>query len=384
MSRELEFERPILEIERQIEELRRLAAGRDQLANVVALDPEPRAAPGADGRRLYKQIAQLEDRAKKLTDQIFHRLTRWQTVQVARHPARPYTLDHIKALFADFTELHGDRRFADDEAIVAGLARFRGQTVMVVGHQKGRTTEENMRRNFGMPRPEGYRKATRLFRLANQFRIPIVTLIDTPGAYPGIGAEERGQAQAIAEALETMADLTVPVVATVIGEGGSGGALAVGVANRILMLEYSTYSVISPEGCASILFKDASHAERAADALRLTAKDLEALGVVDQIVPEPLGGAHRDPEAASRYLGDALARHLRELSRWSEEALRDDRYRRFRFLGAVEGNVEAFEQLMAHAPAESEPAQSAESARSAATPESDDGGDAEAEANPPR
>jgi acetyl-CoA carboxylase carboxyl transferase subunit alpha len=350
MNRELDFERPVLEIERQIDELRRLAAGPEQLSNVVAIDSAERPAPDADAKKLYQQVRQLEQRAQKLTEQIFSRLTRWQTVQLARHPARPYTLDYVQGLFTDFVELHGDRRFGEDAAIVGGLARFHGQTVLVVGHQKGRTTAENMTRNFGMPRPEGYRKAVRLFRLAEQFRVPILTFIDTPGAYPGLGAEERGQAQAIAEALEVMADLSVPVIATVIGEGGSGGALAIGVANRVLMLEFSIYSVISPEGCASILFKDATYAERAADALRLTAKDLQKLGVIDEIVPEPLGGAHRQPQQTQSRLAEHLQRHLREMRNWSAEALRDDRYRRFRRLGEVDGQVEVLEALMANAP----------------------------------
>lgn len=350
MNRELDFERPVLEIERQIDELRRLAVGPEQLSNVVAIDSGDRPAPDADAEKLYAQIRQLERRARKLTEQIFSRLTRWQTVQLARHPERPYTLDYVQALFTDFVELHGDRYFGEDAAIVGGLARFRGQTVLVVGHQKGRTTAENMSRNFGMSRPEGYRKAIRLFRMAEQFRVPVLTFIDTPGAYPGLGAEERGQARAIAEALEVMSDLSVPVVATVIGEGGSGGALAIGVANRVLMLQFSTYSVISPEGCASILFKDAAYAERAADALRLTATDLEALGVIDEIVPEPLGGAHREPREAHARLAEHLQRHLRELRGWSGDALRDARYRRFRRLGEVAGKVEVLESLMRHAP----------------------------------
>jgi len=350
MSRELDFEKPVLEIERQIDELRRTAVGPEQLANVVAIDSGERPAPDANAKKLYRQIQQLEARAQRLTEQIFSRLSRWQTVQLARHPDRPFTRDYLGALFTDFVELHGDRRYGEDAAVVGGFARFRGRTVMVVGHQKGRTTQENMLRNFGMPRPEGYRKAIRLFRLASRFRVPVLTFIDTPGAYPGLGAEERGQAQAIAEALETMADLDVPVVSTVIGEGGSGGALAVGVANRLLMMEFSTYSVISPEGCASILFKDAAYAERAADALRLTARDLERLGVVDEVIPEPLGGAHRRPKEAAERLGERLARHLRDMSRWSEDALRDDRYRRYRGLGEVGGQTEVLESLMRHAP----------------------------------
>ncbi|HJL43975.1 MAG TPA: acetyl-CoA carboxylase carboxyltransferase subunit alpha [Myxococcales bacterium LLY-WYZ-16_1] len=362
MTRELDFERPVLEIERQIQELRRLAASNG--ANPSAADPaelptvDDARAPsgdmaedGPDNEQLIKQIAKLEERASKLKEQIFSRLSRWQTVQLARHPLRPFTQDHLAHAFSDFVELHGDRRFGEDPAIIGGFARLRGRPVVVVGHQKGRTTQENLLRNFGMPRPEGYRKAVRLFRLAEQFRLPVVTLVDTPGAYPGLGAEERGQSQAIAEALEVMAGLTVPVVSCVVGEGGSGGALAIGVANRVLMLTFSTYSVISPEGCASILFKDAAQAERAADALRLTARDLAELGVVDDVVEEPHGGAHRDPVQAAGYLADALDRHLSELAELSPESLRDDRYRRFRSLGQMEGDVKVLESLMAHAPA---------------------------------
>ena len=242
-------------------------------------------------------------------------------------------LDYIGRITTEFTELHGDRAFADDGAIVGGLARFDGRPVMVIGHQKGRTTKENMQRNFGMARPEGYRKAMRLMSMAERFSMPVITLIDTPGAYPGIDAEERGQAQAIAESLEHMAHLGVPIVSVVIGEGGSGGALAIGVANRVLMLEYATYSVISPEACSSILFKDPSHAEKAADALRLTAADLIKLGVVDGVVPEPAGGAHRDHAVTAAALAEALRRCLDDLSSMSPDALRDDRFDRFRRLG---------------------------------------------------
>lgn len=359
VARELEFERPVLELERQIEELRRLAAGRDQLANVVSTFDEKgrrRLKKEIDEGNLEDQIAELEAQAKKLKEQIFTKLSRWQVVQVARHPERPYTLDYIHHAFDDFVELHGDRRFADDPAIVGGLAKLNGDVVMVIGHQKGRSTQENVKRNFGMPRPEGYRKALRLMYMAERFQIPIVTLIDTPGAYPGLGAEERGQAQAIAESLEGMAGLGVPVVAAVIGEGGSGGALAIGVANRILMLEFSCYSVISPEGCASILFKDAAYASTAADALKLTAPDLVKLGVVDQVVPEPLGAAHRDHPEAAKRLASAIDRHLRELRRLAPEQLRDDRYRRFRMLGVLSGEVEVDHALMKEAPPQTEAA----------------------------
>jgi acetyl-CoA carboxylase carboxyl transferase subunit alpha len=343
VSRELDFERPVLELERQIEELRRLASGakpngaaRGRAAPRKRSTSRGKKKPEAvavDGSVLEEQISALEVRARDLKEQIFSSLTRWQIVQVARHPQRPYTLDYIQRAFTDFVELHGDRSFADDPSIIGGLARLRGEVVMVIGHQKGRTTNENLTRNFGMPRPEGYRKALRLMQLADRFGHPIVTLIDTPGAYPGIDAEERGQARAIAEALEGMAALSVPVVSVVIGEGGSGGALAIGVANRVLMLEHAIYSVISPEGCASILFKDASYAARAADAMKLTAPDLLSLGVIDGIIKEGLGGAHRDAEQTAMRVEEAVHATLVELSNMSPDGLRSDRYRRFRFIG---------------------------------------------------
>jgi acetyl-CoA carboxylase carboxyl transferase subunit alpha len=368
VSRELEFERPVLELERKIEALRKIAqsgaslppAGRASLPpaadraslgapdrpslgstvdiSALAADGEPTldVALEADGTSLDHQIAKLEDRARQLQEQVFSSLSRWQVVQLSRHPGRPYTFDYVERLLTEFTELHGDRCFGDDGALVGGIGRFRGRSVLLLGHQKGRNTKENMRRNFGMARPEGYRKAMRLMRLAERFRLPVITLIDTSGAYPGIDAEERGQSQAIAESLELMASLTVPIVSVVIGEGGSGGALAIGVANRVLMLEFSTYSVISPEGCASILFKDASHAERAADALRLTAPDLVQLNVVDGVVPEPPGGAHRDHDEAARRVGDAIAAALDALQPLDAEGLRADRYARFRRLGALD------------------------------------------------
>lgn len=343
VSRELEFERPILDLERQIEALRRIAAGTEGLASVVATELEgtgdlaavdelaARGSPSLD-----HQIAQLEEKAKELGKEIYSQLSRWQVVQLSRHPDRPYTREYLRRTFTDFVELHGDRAFADDGAIIGGPARLGGLSVMVIGHVKGRTTKENMACNFGMARPEGYRKAMRLMRLAERFQLPIVTLIDTPGAYPGIDAEERGQAQAIAESLECMANLTVPVVAVVIGEGGSGGALAIGVANRVLMLEYSTYSVISPEACSSILFKDAGHAQQAADALRLTARDLLGFQVVDRVIEEPSGGAHRDPWDMAERLKRALRQELGELRAMSPDALRTDRYQRFRRLGQFE------------------------------------------------
>lgn len=325
MARELDFERPVLEIERQVADLERSAA----VARAQGTSGEEPAAV------LEHLISDLQEKALALKAEIFNSLSRWQIVQVARHPGRPFTLDYLERTFSDFQELHGDRAFGDDAAIVGGPCRLGARRVMLIGHQKGRTTQENMSRNFGMPRPEGYRKALRLMRLAERFQLPVVTLIDTPGAFPGLDAEERGQSQAIAEALEGMAALTVPVISVVIGEGGSGGALAIGVANRVLMLEHAIYSVISPEGCASILFKDAAHAPKAADALRLTAKDLLELGVIEGIVREPLGGAHRDFDLAAERLGQALEAQLDELERLSPEALVDDRYARFRRIGSI-------------------------------------------------
>ena len=319
MMRELEFERPLRALERQIMALRAQAEAND----------------GEELASIRSQIARLEEQARTLTREVLSRLGRWEVVQLARHPERPFALDYIQLGFTDFQELHGDRGFADDPAIVGGLARLGDHRVMIIGHQKGRTTQENVHRNFGMPRPEGYRKAQRLMALAERFRRPVVTLIDTPGAFPGIDAEERGQSQAIADSLERMAALTVPVVAAVVGEGGSGGALAVGVANRIVMMQFATYSVISPEGCASILFKDAKEAPRAADALKLSAPDLLALGVVDTVVDEPDGGAHRAPSVAAEALAAVLGRHLDELSTLEPDALVEDRYRRFRRLGVV-------------------------------------------------
>jgi acetyl-CoA carboxylase carboxyl transferase subunit alpha len=258
-----------------------------------------------------------------------------QRVQVARHPKRPYTLDYLSTVFTDFVELHGDRLFRDDPAIVGGWARLDGMSVMVIGHQKGRDTKENLYRNFGMAHPEGYRKALRLMHLAEQFRAPVITLVDTPGAYPGLGAEERGQAEAIARNLVEMATLRTPILTTVIGEGGSGGALAVGLADRVLMLENSVYSVISPEGCAAILWKDASQRERAAEALKITAEDLRELGVIDEIIPEPPGGAHADPEAAAAALGETLRRHVRHLRKVKIEKLLKRREEKYLSMGAL-------------------------------------------------
>jgi acetyl-CoA carboxylase carboxyl transferase subunit alpha len=289
----LDFEQPIAELEEKIDELRRVGHGS-------AVD-------------LHDEIQRLRLRSAELTESIFKNLTPWQLSRLARHPSRPYTLDYIGLVFEDFVELHGDRQFGDDQAIVGGLARFEGQPVAVIGHQKGRTTKENLERNFGMPRPEGYRKALRLFRLAERFRLPLITFIDTPGAYPGIDAEERGQSEAIAQNLQVMSELAVPIIAVVIGEGGSGGALAIGVCDRLVMLQYSTYSVISPEGCASILWKSADKAPDAAAALGLTVDRLRELGVVDDVVAEPAGGAHRDVQATSERLRLSLRKNLAEV-----------------------------------------------------------------------
>jgi acetyl-CoA carboxylase carboxyl transferase subunit alpha len=283
------------------------------------------------------EISKLEKKAKKLQTEIFSDLSRWQVVQLSRHSSRPYFLDYVQYLFSDFMELAGDRHFGEDSSIVGGFARFGERVVMLIGHQKGRNTKENMARNFGMPRPEGYRKARRLMEMAERFNKPILTFVDTPGAYPGLGAEERGQAEAIAVNLEVMSRLRVPIISTVIGEGGSGGALAIGVGNRVLMMENSIYSVISPEACSSILYRDATKAERAADALKLTAKDLKGMDVVDELIPEPAGGAHRDPPKAAENLGKVLKKHLAELAVLSPEALVQDRYARFRKLGVFAG-----------------------------------------------
>jgi len=306
----LDFERPLLEIEKQIEELKR--NGGEQ---------------GADTGPLERQLAELRA-------EIYRTLTPMQRVQVARHPRRPYTLDYLRTIFSDFVELHGDRLFRDDPAIVGGWARLDGASVMVIGHQKGRDTKENLKRNFGMAHPEGYRKALRLMELAAKFHAPVITLVDTPGAYPGLEAEERGQAEAIAHNLVAMAALRAPTIAAVIGEGGSGGALAVGLADRVLMLENSVYSVITPEGCAAILWRDASQRERAAEALKLTAEDLLRLQLIDEVIPEPPGGAHADPDATAQSLGGALRRHLRELRRIKIDKLLKRREEKYLSMGA--------------------------------------------------
>jgi acetyl-CoA carboxylase carboxyl transferase subunit alpha len=302
----LDFEQPIAELESKIEELR-------YVQDDSALD-------------ISEEITRLQKKSQSLTKSIYGKLTAWQVAQVARHPQRPYTLDYIGKIFTDFEELHGDRAFADDPAIVGGLARFNHLPVMVIGHQKGRDTKEKIKRNFGMPKPEGYRKALRLMKLAEKFGIPVLTFIDTPGAYPGVGAEERGQSEAIGRNLYVMAGLRVPVVCTVIGEGGSGGALAVAVGDTLLMLQYSTYSVISPEGCASILWKSATHAADAAETLGITASRLKALGLVDKVVNEPLGGAHRDPDAMMQTLKKALQDALRQLQHRNADELIENRF----------------------------------------------------------
>jgi acetyl-CoA carboxylase carboxyl transferase subunit alpha len=311
MPEELEFEKPLLEIESRLVELR--------------ASDDPEAVRG--------QIAKLEERLERLQQRVYGNLTAWQRTQVARHPRRPHTLDLVQLLLEDFVELHGDRVFGDDRAIVGRLARFEEEPVVVVGHQKGRDTRENITRNFGMPHPEGYRKALRLMQLAAKFRTPVITLIDTPGAYPGIAAEERGQAEAIARNLREMAGLATPIVCVVTGEGGSGGALALGVGNRVLMLEHAIYSVISPEGCAAILWGDAAKAPDAARLLRVTAPDLLRLGVIDAIVPEPAGGAHRNWVETAANLRVALRDHLRTLRAKSGPELVEERYERFRRIG---------------------------------------------------
>ncbi|NCT67210.1 MAG: acetyl-CoA carboxylase carboxyltransferase subunit alpha [Rhodanobacteraceae bacterium] len=310
----LDFEQPIAELDAKIQELRH--ASRGQAFNIE------------------DEIATLQDKLKAKTAEIFRNLSSWQVAQLSRHPARPYTLDYLGVICEEFHELAGDRAYADDAAIVGGLARINGRSVMVIGHQKGRDTKSKIRRNFGMPRPEGYRKALRLMQMAERFKLPILTFIDTPGAYPGVGAEERGQSEAIARNLLEMAHLRVPIVCTVIGEGGSGGALAIGVGDVTNMLEYSTYSVITPEGCASILWKTAERARDAAEALGMTAPRLKELGLVDKVVREPLGGAHRNPRSMAVRLKAVLLNQLDELERYDAKALLERRYQRLRRYGA--------------------------------------------------
>ena len=311
----LDFEQPIAELEAKIEELQIVNTGQE-----LDLD-------------LEEQISQLRDKSAELTKKVFANLDPWQTARVARHPQRPYTLDYLSRIFTEFDELAGDRAYADDSAIVAGTARIDGKAVMVIGHQKGRSTKEKVKRNFGMPRPEGYRKALRLMKLAERFNMPIITFIDTPGAYPGIGAEERGQSEAIATNLKEMARLTVPIVCTVIGEGGSGGALAIGVGDRVNMLQYSTYSVISPEGCASILWKTAEKAPTAAEAMGITATRIKELELIDSVVEEPLGGAHRDMDQMAAFLKQAIKSDLKALEGLSKEDLIEQRYQRLMSYG---------------------------------------------------
>jgi len=312
----LEFEKPLVALEQKIRELREYSTEKVDFSG---------------------DIKKLEKKAEKLREEIFSNLTRWQRTQLARHINRPFTLDYIKYIFSDWFEVHGDRNFRDDPAIVCGFARFEGQPCCVIGHQKGRDTKEKVYRNFGMPNPEGYRKALRVMQMAEQFKLPIFTFVDTPGAFPGIGAEERGQAEAIARNLREMAALTVPVIVTITGEGGSGGALGIAVGNRVLMMEYSVYSVISPEGCAAILWSDGTMGPQAAEALKLTASDIQELGcVIDDIIPEPTGGAHNDQEAAAAQVKQYLRKHYLELKDLSAEELVEQRYQKFRAMSQVQ------------------------------------------------
>jgi acetyl-CoA carboxylase carboxyl transferase subunit alpha len=309
----LEFEQPIAELEAKIEELR--FVGDDSEINI------------------NEEVARLKAKSEARTKSIFAKLSAWQIAQVARHPMRPYTKDYIELIVTDFQELHGDRMYADDSAIIGGIGRIDGRSVIVIGHQKGRDTKERVRRNYGMPKPEGYRKAQRLMRMAQKFNMPVITFIDTPGAYPGLGAEERGQSEAIAYSLYLMAGLKTPIISIVIGEGGSGGALAIGVADRLLMLQYSIYSVISPEGCASILWKSAEKAEDAAEAMRITAASLNEFGLVDEVLTEPLGGAHRDPAGTADVIRNALLKNIADLERLPADQLVAERQRRLASFG---------------------------------------------------
>jgi len=309
----LDFEQPIAELEAKIDELR--FVGDDSEINI------------------NEEVARLKSKSETLTKNIFSKLSAWQIAQIARHPMRPYTADYLSLIAPDFQELHGDRMYADDPAIIGGIGRIDGKPVMFIGHQKGRDTKERVRRNYGMPKPEGYRKAQRLMKMAEKFSMPIVTLIDTPGAYPGVGAEERGQSQAIAQSLYVMAQLRTPIVSVVIGEGGSGGALAIGVGDRLLMLQYSIYSVISPEGCASILWKSAEKAEDAAEAMRITAESLNGFGLIDAVLPEPLGAAHRDPGATADVIRNALIKYLTDIEQLDIDQLLEQRQRRLAGFG---------------------------------------------------
>lgn len=318
----LEFEKPIVEIENKIENLKAAAKEDSSL-------------------KTGGEIKALQQKCEKLKKEIYGSLNSWQRVQLARHPKRPYTLDFIELIFTDFIELHGDRSFKDDRALVCGIAFLGSYPAVIIGQQKGRDIQENMDRNFAMAHPEGYRKALRVMKLAEKFSKPVITFIDTPGAYPGIGAEERGQAEAIARNLREMAGLKVPIISIVIGEGGSGGALGIGVANRVLMLENAYYSVITPEGCAAILFRDAAKAPQAADALRVTAQDLYEMKVVDEIIPEPLGGAHKDVKSTADSIKKVLTRHLAELRKLTQEGLLEQRYRKYRKLGVYSEDIRA-------------------------------------------
>jgi acetyl-CoA carboxylase carboxyl transferase subunit alpha len=315
METYLEFEKPIAELEAKIREL-------DMLADVGAHD-------------IAEELTNLKAKLRQQLHNVYARLTPWQRTQVARHPDRPHFADYVGALIQDFTPLAGDRAFADDKAIIGGLGRFRGRSVMLIGHEKGRGTEGRVKHNFGMARPEGYRKAARLMHLADRYNLPVLTLVDTPGAYPGVGAEERGQAEAIARAIDCCLEIKVPLIAAIVGEGGSGGAVALAVANRVLMLEHAIYSVISPEGCAAILWSAAERAPDAAEALKLTAEDLLRLKIIDQIVPEPLGGAHRDSQAAIAAIGDAFEQSLAALAALDGAALRESRRRKFLDMGRL-------------------------------------------------
>ena len=317
MSTYLEFEKPIAELEGKIKELRHLSDG--------------------DGVNIIDEISRLQEKLDRLLRQTYGKLTPWQKILVARHPDRPHCSDYVAALIDEFTPLAGDRAFADDKAVVGGLGRFRGRSVVVIGNEKGADTEGRVAHNFGMARPEGYRKAIRLMRLADRFGLPVITLVDTPGAYPGVGAEERGQAEAIARSMETCLSLKVPLIGVIIGEGGSGGAIALAVANAVLMMEHAVYSVISPEGCASILWRDADKAEDAANALKLTAQDLEKLAVINRIVVEPMGGAHRDPQAAIATLGNALEATLADLEVLPADEVKSRRRDAFLAMGAAGG-----------------------------------------------
>ncbi len=316
MNFHLEFEKPLIDLEQKIKELREYSTDKIDFSS---------------------EINKLEKKAEKLREEIFSNLSRWQRTQLARHMNRPFTLDFIRFIFTDWFEMHGDRNFRDDPAIVSGFARLDGEPCAVIGHQKGRDTKEKVFRNFGMPNPEGYRKALRIMQMAEQFGLPVFTFVDTPGAFPGIGAEERGQAEAIARNLREIASLKVPVITTITGEGGSGGALAIAVGNRVMMMEYSVYSVISPEGCAAILWNDGAKSPQAAEALKLTAQDIAELGcVIDDVIPEPLGGAHNNPPLAARNVKKFLKKHLKELQKLSPDELIEQRYQKYRVMTKVE------------------------------------------------